>query len=303
MADTVFQAYAAIGNREDLIDLITNISPLDTPMLSRFGRTVATATYHEWQTDTINSASSTGLNEGADTDAPVLTPTARAGNYTQICNAIFRVSHTQLAVKSAGRANEYAYQAAKAMKEVSRDMECSIHDSTLYSGWSGTPSPRQLKGVRSWLSTNTDTGTGASGGLSGVTLTSARLNTFLAAVWARGGKPNAIYVGSYQKGQIASFTTPLTRYEDMATKRYTAVVNVYDSMFGPLDVLLDRYAATTELVALQDDLWRVAYLRPMKTYDLPDGGGGPKGKVEVEFTLESLNEKGSGKMIYLTVLA
>jgi len=47
MADTVFQAYAAIGNREDLIDLITNISPLDTPMLSRFARTVATATYHK----------------------------------------------------------------------------------------------------------------------------------------------------------------------------------------------------------------------------------------------------------------
>lgn len=272
-------------------------------MLSRFGRTVANHTYHEWQTDSINAATATGISEGADTDAPVLSPTSRTGNYTQICNAVFRVSNTQLAVNPAGRANEFAYQASKAMKEVARDMEASIHDSTLYSGWSGTPSPRQLKGVRSFISTNSDTGTGASGGLSGWTLTSARLNSFLSTIWAQGGKPNAIYVGSYQKVQIANFTTPQTRYEDAASRKYTAVVNVYDSVFGPLDIILDRYATTTELLALQDDMWRVAYLRPLKKYDLPDGGGGPKGKVEVEFTLESLNEKASGKMIYLTVLA
>jgi hypothetical protein len=301
MADTLFKTYEAIGNREDLIDLITNISPIDTPMLSRFGRSVASNTYHEWQTDSINAASSTGLVEGADTDAPSLTYTTRVGNYTQISNAIFRVSNTQMAMNSAGRANEYEYQAAKALKELSRDMEASIHDSTLVSG--GATTARQLKGVRSFITTNVDTGTGASGGLSGWTLTSARLNAFLKGIWTAGGTPNAIYVNGYQKIQIANFTTPQTRYEDAAKKKYTAVVNVYDSVFGPIDIILDRYATATELLALEDDKWRVAYLRPVKKFDLPDGGGGPKGKVECEFTLEALNEAASGKMIYLTVLA
>jgi hypothetical protein len=300
MGDTLFKTYEAIGNREDLIDLITNISPIDTPMLSRFGKTVASSTLHEWQTDSINAASSTGLVEGADTDAPSLQYTTRVTNYTQICNAIFRVSNTQLAMNSAGRPNEYAYQAAKAMKEVARDMEATIHDSTVVSG--GASTARQLNGVRAFITTNVDSGTGSSGALSGITLSSAYLNSFLGDIWSSGGTPNAIYVNGHQKTKIAGFTTPQTRYEDASKKRYTAVVNVYDSVFGPLDIILDRYATTTELLALEDEKWRVAYLRPMKQHNLPDGGGGPKGKVEVEFTLESLNEAASGKMIYLSVL-
>lgn len=301
MADTLFKTYEAIGRREDLIDLITNVSPKDTPMLSRFGKTVAKGTYHEWQTDTINSASSTGLVEGADTDAPSLQVTTRVGNYTQICNAIFRVSNTQMAVKSAGREDEYFYQAGKAMIEVARDLECSIHDSTIVSG--GATTARQMKGVRSFISTNSDTGTGTAGALSGVTLSADRLNVALGTIWTAGGQPDTIFVGSYQKGKISGLTTPITRYENAADKKFTAVVNVYDSMYGPMDIVLDRYATATELLALQVDMWRVAYLRPMQRYDLPDGGGGPKGKVEVEATLECLNELSSGKMISLTVLA
>lgn len=46
MADSLFKTYEAIGNREDLTDIIANISPTDTPMLSRFGKTKATNTLH-----------------------------------------------------------------------------------------------------------------------------------------------------------------------------------------------------------------------------------------------------------------
>jgi hypothetical protein len=38
--------YVAVGNKEDLNDLITNISPTDTPIYSMIGSTKATATYH-----------------------------------------------------------------------------------------------------------------------------------------------------------------------------------------------------------------------------------------------------------------
>jgi hypothetical protein len=46
MADALFKSYEAIGNREDLTDVISMISPTDTPMLSRFGKTKAKNTLH-----------------------------------------------------------------------------------------------------------------------------------------------------------------------------------------------------------------------------------------------------------------
>jgi hypothetical protein len=58
---------------------------------------------------------------------------------------------------------------------------------------------------------------------------------------------------------------------------------------------------TTSIVAaLQNDMFKVALLRPVSEMQLPNGGGGPKGKVEAELTLESLNEKASGKITELT---
>ena len=57
-ADT-FSSYDAIGNREDLSDLIHMISPTDTPFLSAIGKGGATSTKHEWQLDTLASPSGT----------------------------------------------------------------------------------------------------------------------------------------------------------------------------------------------------------------------------------------------------
>lgn len=294
MADTFFNSFDAVGNREDLTDIISNISPIDTPMLSRFGRVQASGIYHEWQNDSLATAVKTPVVEGVDPTFSGLTATTRSGNYCQIMNKTYRVSNTQEAVSKAGRASEYAYQAAKALKELARNMEMTIIDGTACSGGT-TASARSLKGVRAWITTNTGAGSSGSG-TGNSTLTSALLNTHLSTVWAQGGRPNALYVGSALKISISGFTTPMTRYEDAATKRYTATVNVFDSAFGPVDVVLDRYATATEILSLQDDLWKVAYLRPVYTKDLPDGGAGPKGMAETEFTLEARNEKGNGKM-------
>ena len=51
-----YQTFTAIGMREDLSDVIYNISPTDTPIMSSIGKTSATAVYHEWQTDSLSAA-------------------------------------------------------------------------------------------------------------------------------------------------------------------------------------------------------------------------------------------------------
>lgn len=295
MADALFKSYDAIGNREDLTDIISMISPVDTPMLSRFGKAKAKNTLHEWQTDALASASTTGIVEGSDVETAALTPTTRLGNYTQISRRMFRVTETQEAIDHAGRASEYAYQASKALKSLANDMEKTLHDGTGNSGASGTA--RELKGVRAAITTNVVT---AATGTTTAALSVDKLNELLRTIWAQGGKPNAIYVNGAQKEAVAKFSTPITRNIDAASKRYTSVVNVFDSAYGALDIILDRYATTSELLALQEDQFKVAFLRPVMSKPLPNNGGGPKGVVECEYTLQFGNERASGKITNLS---
>lgn len=294
MADVLFKSYEAIGNREDLTDIIGMISPVDTPMLSRFGKAKATNTLVEWQTDALASAVATGAVEGSDVETTALTPTTRLGNYTQISRRMFRVSETQEAIDHAGRSSEYAYQASKALKALARDMEKTLHDGTGNSGASGTA--RELKGVRAALTTNVVT---AATGSTTAALSLTNLNSLLKKIWEAGGTPNAIYVNGTQKEAIGTFSTPITRNIDAASKKYTNVVNVFDSAYGSLEIILDRYATSSELLALQEDQFKVAFLRPVMTKSLPNNGGGAKGKVEAEYSLIFGNEAASGKLTNL----
>jgi len=294
MSDSVFKTYDAIGNREDLIDIITDISPLETPMFSSFGKTSAKATYHEWQTDSLASAAANTNVEGADEDADALTATTRTGNYTQILRKSWRVSETQQAVDSAGRPNEYNYQMAKAMKELARDIEYALVNGTGNSGATGTA--RELKGVLSWITTNIETGTGTGS----EALTETMYNDMLQTIYDSGGNPDTTYANGWQKRKISAFSTSNTRNISGEDKRLVNSVDVYESDFGLQKIILDRYMTTSVVACLENDLWKVAMLRPVMHKELPDAGGGPKGMVETELTLESLNEAASGQITGLS---
>ncbi len=298
MADDIFSSYEAAGEREDLIDLIVNISPTETPMLSRFGKTRATATNHEWQTDSLASAAANAQVEGNDPDAPALTATTRTGNYTQIAFKVWRTTDTMEAVKLAGRSNEYTYQMAKAAKELARDIEYALVNGTGNSGATGTA--RELKGVLSWITTTNNTGSGTGT----QALTETLYNDTLQDIFDQGGNPDVTYANGFQKRQISAFgqgsTAILARNLDAADRNLVATIDVYESDFGLQKIILDRYMASDKVVCLQEDLWRVAFLTAPFHKELPDNGGGPKGMMKTELTLESLNEAASGKITELT---
>ncbi len=296
MVDVLHQTYQAKGVREDLIDLIVSISPEETPMLSRFAKTAASNTLHEWQTDSLDSAAANAQVEGNDPASPALTATVRTGNYTQISNKVWRVTNTMEAVKKAGRASEYSYQMAKKMKELARDMEYAIVNGTGNSGASGTA--RELKGVMSWIATNTGTG-GASSTATGSALTEGMYNDMLQKIYTAGGNPDVTYAPGYQKRKISAFSTPSQRQINAETKTLITSVDVYESDFGVQRIIVDRFIPADSIVMLEEDKWRIANLRPVAYKELPNLGGGPKGMVEAEYTLESLNEKASGKLTQL----
>ena len=271
-----------------------NISPTETPMLSRFGKVQASGKYHEWQTDALAAAADNIVVEGTDAESTALAATTRTGNYCQISRKIWRVTDTMEAVNKAGRGSEYSYQMAKKMKELARDMEYAIVNGTGASGASATA--RALKGVLSWIGTNVGTGT-ATGDEA---LTETMYNNLLQDIYDEGGNPDVTYANGFQKRAISQFSTPNTRNINTEDKRLIATVDVYDSDFGLQQIILDRYMPTGEVAVLEEDMWKVAMLRPVKFKELPDNGGGPKGQVEAEFTIEALNEKSSGKITGLS---
>ena len=81
---STFVTYQAIGNREDLSDMIYRIDPTDTPFMSAAEKEKATAVNHEWQTQALAAASNANAQlEGDDPSANALVPTVRLGNLCQ----------------------------------------------------------------------------------------------------------------------------------------------------------------------------------------------------------------------------
>ena len=290
---TALLTYDQYGNREDLLDIVTNITPTDTPMLSDFKKTKATARYHEWVTDTLASAAANAQIEGADYSFSKVASRSRTGGYTQILTKLVEVSGTQDAVDKAGVDSEYAYQMEKKLKEIARDAEYAIVQNTGNSGASGTA--RTLKGVLSWITTNVTTGTGTGT----ETLTETMYNDSLQLAYAQGGNPDTTYCNSWQKRKISGFTASTTRNIDAGAKKLIASIDVYESDFGVQAIKLDRFMDTDKIVQLQKDMWATAWLRPFKSEEVAKIGDAMRGSIIGEFTLEALNEAASAKITEL----
>ena len=192
-----YQTYTAIGQREDLSDVIYNISPTDTPFMSSVGKTKATAVYHEWQTDSLAAAALNVAVEGATASDATMSPTSRVGNRCQISQKTIKISNTLNAVDKAGRKSEKAYQLAKASAEIKRDMETSLLSNQVASNGDSTTA-RKLGGLQAWLATNGSFGTSGSAGASGTTartngtnrtFTEALLQSVVKSVYSSGGNP------------------------------------------------------------------------------------------------------------------
>lgn len=103
-----FDSYDAVGIKEDLQDVIYDISPEDTPFYSTCQKVKARNTFHEWQTDALRSSAANAHIEGDATTAEARTATSRLGNYTQIFKNAVIIPGTDEGLDKAGRAKEMA---------------------------------------------------------------------------------------------------------------------------------------------------------------------------------------------------
>lgn len=286
--------YDAVGNKEDLTDIISNISPTETPFLSKFGKTKARGTYHEWQTDTLANAADNAQIEGDDYSFTKPASRTRLGAYTQIFMTAVEVSDTQRAVDTAGLEDEFVYQMEKKMKEHARDIEIALVTGTGNSGASGTA--RRLKGVLPWITSNVETGTGTGA----EALSEGMFNDLLQNIWEDGGMPEAAYANGFQKRKISDFTASNTRNVGASEKEVIKGVDVYDSDFGRIKIVPHRYMTTSVVAVLDNSLWKVAMLRPTKKVDVAKIGSATRAVIETELGMEARNELGNGQITGLS---
>lgn len=283
--------YNAVGNREDLSDLITNISPTKTPVYSLIGRTTAKSTYHEWLEDELTQPTANAQVEGADFAVADPTPRVRKGNYTQIFSKGYGVSGTQEVVLKAGIKSEIAYQMAKAMKEIARDVEYAIiTNATAVAGDATTP--RQMGGIPAFVTTNVIDAAGAA-------LTEDMLNDAIQKSWEAGGDPNTVVVSGKNKRVISGFTAGVTKTVDAEDKRLVAAVDVYESDFGMVKIIADRWMPDTDLFVLDKQYLKTAYLRPFKQEEKAKVGDRIEKVIIGELTLEVRAEKAQARIVNL----
>ena len=320
------ETYGAIGIREDLSNIIYNISPMDTPFLNGCGRGSADNTTFEWQTDELKTAATNMQIEGNDYASTAATEPRRLTNYTQISSTQVQSSGTAEAVDFAGRKSTQAYQLAKRAKEMKRDMEYMLLQGTVkVLGSSGTA--RETAAFSTWVGTNdastsnvvaASTGAGitnsgastypdgttnsATGGAN-TTTTIALINNVAERVWNLGGTPDTILCNSTVKGTISSSSVGgavvAAPRNDIGSKDNITAVNAVDVLvtdFGTFKVVPDRFIPATNVDFVDFDLWSVDYLRPFRTETLAKSGDSVKQLLIAEYGLRAKNGNGSGQL-------
>ena len=309
-----YSVYDAKGLREDLSDIIYSISPTETPFMSGIGKEKATAVLHEWQTDSLASAVANNAQiEGDEIGFSAPSATTRVNNRTQISRKSVIVTGTLDSVSKAGRNNELAYQISKASKELKRDMESSLcANNSPVVGDDSTA--RELAGLAGWIQQNNDAGAGgANGQVSGADVpgtartdgtqrafTESQLKSVIKKCWDEGGDPSMVMLGSFNKQVLSGFTGGSTRFDPAENKRLVAAVDVYESDFGAMTVVPNRFSRSRSAYVIQPDMFGVAFLRDFQLMDLAKTGDATKQALLAEYTLVSKNEKASGGIFDLT---
>jgi hypothetical protein len=273
--------------REDLLDVLVNLSPKETQLISGLGTTTASQIRHETLVDTLSAVKVNAQIEGADATYHTPTNPARLYNYTQIFTQGYKVSNTERAVDTAGYKDRYQYEVTKALAMLKNDMEYAAMRGTLASG-AGTTA-RSMQGVKYSLSLVTN--------CSGISMTEAFLNDYFQWVWTNAStEVNAVYGAMYIKRKISAFTAGTTKNTNQDDRRLVNAVDTYEADAAHLVKLFaHRYVTVTgdstgnnlyDVVGMDEDKFRIAYLRKPTNQDSSNGGDWTGGNVTTEMTLE-----------------
>jgi hypothetical protein len=300
-----FDTYDSVGIREDLSNVIHNISPEETPFYSKAAKKAAKNTLVEWQTDSLRASTTNAHIEGDATTAEARSATTRLGNYTQIFKNAVVVSDSDDNVDNAGRAKEIAYQTLKIAKEQKLDIEKALFANNARAAGNSTTA-RELAGAPAWLTTNTVAGSGGADPTGDGTdartdgtqaaFSQANFDTVMQSIWVAGGKPDTVYLSAFQMNVALGFTGNNNQRSSVQAgdERVVKSLAVYVTPWGSVEFMPSRENRSRDVFIMQDNMWEVASLRGTKNVALAKTGDNTTRQVVTELTLCAKNEASCG---------
>lgn len=282
----LFSTYDAVGIKEDISDVISDISPTKTPFLSLIGNEKTSNRFFQWQEDTLAAPRDNAQLEGFDATDATLTPTTLRSNYTQIFEKTIKISATEDAVSQYGRAKETAYQMVKAAKELKRDVERAYVgvDQAAVAG-DETTTARRSASVRQMIAAGLleDAGTAAA-------LTETMLLNAAQKAYNAGGEPTIFMIKPADATKVAAFAAASGRQRDFANEsKLVNVVDLYVSPFGEFKVVLNRWIKNDIALLFDPDMWTNVTLRPWTRETLAKTGDNTKMMMVGEMGLKHKN--------------
>ena len=305
-----FDTYTATADREQLSDVIYNISPQQTPFMSSIGKNSIKNVVFDWQTETLPTPSGTGQLEGFELSRAASTATTRVSNVAMISSRDATVTGSQQASDPAGKKSEMAHQLAIMSKALKRDMETALCQKGAKTTGNATTA-RVTGGFESWITSNVSRGTGGSGSGGGAAptdssagnqraLTEALLKTVLQSCFTNGGEPSMAICGPVNKQVISGFTGRSSARQMIDANTVEASVSIYASDFGELKIVPSNFSRERTLLLVDPDFAKVSYLRDFKTVDISTIGDAQTKMLVVEYGLEVSNEAAHGLVADLT---
>lgn len=308
--------YTMNGQKEDFHDVIYDISPTETPVMTAAKRLKATSRLHQWQTDVLATAALNAQLEGNEATTSTAATTTVLHNRTMISSKVVRTSRTANTVDKYGRAREQARLVAKAGRELKRDIETALLGAQGSSAGSATL-PRQSAGYRAMVTNFERAGTtGTAGSVAGFTtdwaaavdstastFVEADLKNALEMAWADGGKTDMIVSNSAAKKIVSGFTGA-TAFEGFSVNNgrqaqgaLIAGVDIYVSDYGSHKFVLDRFIGSTAVLCLDSEYIGIAWLDPIKNEPLAKTGDGEQSLVVCEWTAVMQNPDAHAQII------
>ena len=296
-----FDTYSATADREDLSNIIYNISPMQTPFMSSIGKRNIKNVVFDWQTEVLPTPSAAGQLEGFELSRSTSTATTRVSNVAMISSRDATVTGSQDASDPAGKKSEMAHQLAIMAKALKRDMEEALcQNGAKTTGDASTA--RVTGGFESWLTSNVSRGSGGSGAGGGAApvdgtdrdLTEDLLKGVLQTMFGNGAEPSMAICGPHNKQVISGFTGRTQARQFVDANTVEASVSVYSSDFGELKIVPSNRSRERSLLLVDPEFAKVSYLRDFKTVDIATIGDAETKMIVCEYGLEVSNEAAHG---------
>lgn len=305
-----YTTYSAVGNREDLSNVIYNIDPFDTPLLSAARRRNVKARQFDWQTENLPVVDLNNAQlEGFELDRTASLPTVRLSNVTQISKRDATVSGSQEASDAAGKGSEMGHQMALKSKVLKSDIE-SIAGSRQPRADGDDATARKTEGLAHFIARGRDrnnvqgsavvgytsslptTATGAFAAVAGgsqVAITEVMLGDAMQVAYTNGANPDLWIVPPAIKRSVSTFNGRSATMFTVGKTEVIATVDIIQTDFGRIKVVPSRWVVSDTALLIDRAYVAIGWFRNFRQVPIAKIGDADTRMILGEWGVEARN--------------